>query len=398
LVLNLRGPVLERAGVVVLAVSMAGLACGGRGVVAVEVERVETRKVFRSTVTASGEIVAERYADVGSSVMGKLVSLPVREGDRVAKGQVVAGIDAVPASSERDAAAALLGAAEAEEAAATARAEDAAAALSRGRELSRQGLLPPAELETLQANAEAAAAQVDAAGRRAAQARAQLRRASDLLGKTEILSPLDGVVTRLPVREGEMVVIGIQNMPGTTIMTISDLSEVNAEVKVAEAEILNVRVGQPATVTLEALPRRRLEGEVVEVGASALPLVGTGAAAREFKVKVRVKGTASELRPGLTCDAEILVGEAAGALTVPLQAVVLRGEPDRERPGVFAVEGSSARFVPVETGMIGGLEIEIRRGIEAGREIVVGPWQSLRDLQDGAAIRRTGSPAAIGDR
>jgi HlyD family secretion protein len=184
-----------------------------------------------------------------------------------------------------------------------------------------------------------------------------------------------------------MVVIGIQNMPGTIIMTISDLALINAEVKVAEAEILNVHVGQAAAVTLEALPAREFAGEVVEVGASALPGVGTGAAAREFKVKVRVEDPQPGLRPGLTCDAEILVGEAKDALAVPLQAVVLRGVPGKEGPGVFAVDGRTARFVPVETGMIGGLEIEVKRGIDEGREIVAGPWQTLKDLQDGAAIR-----------
>jgi HlyD family secretion protein len=382
---------------VLLAVTSVGLAslapgCGRGATVEVELGRVEKRAVFRSTVTASGEIVAERYADVGSSVMGKLVSLPVKEGDRVRRGQVVARIDSVPASSDRDAAAALVRAVDADQAAARARAEDAARALARGRELRTQGLLPQADFDALQAAADAASAQADAAARRATQARAQLARAADLLGKTEIVSPLDGTVTRLPLREGEMVVIGIQNMPGTTIMTISDLAVINAEVKVAEAEILDVKVGQPATVTLEALPGRTFAGEVVEVGASALPLVGTGAAAREFRVKVRVKdppphGERQGLRPGLTGDAEILVGQTKDALAVPLQAVVLRGEAGRERPGVFVSEGKAARFVPVETGMIGGLEIEVRKGLEEGREIVAGPWQSLKDLQDGAAIR-----------
>ncbi|HEX9189631.1 MAG TPA: efflux RND transporter periplasmic adaptor subunit [Vicinamibacteria bacterium] len=353
----------------------------------VELARVERRAVLRSTVTASGEIVAERFADVGSSVMGKLVSLPVREGDRVRKGQVVARIDSVPAASERDAAAAVVRAVDAEQAAARARADEAARALARGKELRGQGLLPQADFDALTAAADAALAQADAAARRSAQARAQLARASDLVGKTEIVSPLDGVVTRLPLREGEMVVIGIQNMPGTTIMTISDLAAINAEVKVAEAEILNVRVGQEATVTLEALPGRTLAGEVVEVGASALPIVGTGAAAREFKVKVRIKEAPDGLRPGLTGDAEILVGEAKDALAVPLQSIVLRGEAGKERSGVFAAEGKTARFVPVETGMIGGLEIEVKQGLAEGREIVAGPWQSLKDLQDGAAIR-----------
>jgi HlyD family secretion protein len=359
----------------------------------VDAARVERRAVFRSTVTASGEVVAERYADVGSSIMGRLVSLPVKEGDRVRRGQVVARIDSVLASSDRDAAAALVRAVDADQAAARARAEGAARSLARGKDLRSHGLLPQSDFDGLEAEAAAAQAQADAAARRAAQARAQLARAADLLGKTEIAAPLDGTVTRLPVREGEMVVIGIQNMPGTTIMTISDLAVVNAEVKVAEAEILNVHVGQPATVTLEALPGRTFAGEVVEVGASALPVVGAGAAAREFKVKVRVKdpppygGQREGLRPGLTCDAEILVGEAKGALAVPLQAVVLRGEAGKERAGVFAVDGKAARFVPVETGMIGGLEIEVTKGLEEGREIVAGPWQSLKDMQDGAAIR-----------
>jgi HlyD family secretion protein len=371
---------------VLLAALALAPACRRAGV-EVEIGRVERRPVFRSMVTASGEIVAERYADVGSSVMGKLVSLPVREGHRVRRGQVVARIDRVPAASDRDAAAALVRAADAEQAAARARAGDAGRALARGKDLREKGLLPPADLEALQASADAAAAQAEAAGKRVVQARAQLARASDLVGKTEIVAPLDGTVTRLPVREGEMVVIGIQNMPGTTIMTISDLAVVNAEVKVAEAEILDVKVGQPATVTLEALPGRELAGEVVEVGASALPVVGTGAAAREFRVKVRLAETPEGLRPGLTGDARILVGEAKDTLAVPLQAVVLRGEAGKEKPGVFAVEGGRARFVPVETGMIGGLEIEVRSGVAAGREIVAGPWQSLKGLPDGAAVR-----------
>ncbi len=353
-----------------------------------DVDRIVRRAVFRSTVTASGEIVAVRYADVGSSVMGKLVSLPVKEGDRVREGQVVARIDAVPAASDAEAALALVRALEADALAVRTRAADASRALERGRALRAQGLLPPADLDALQAGADGALAEAQGADKRVGQARAQLARARDVLRKTEIVSPLSGIVTRLPVREGEMVVVGIQNMPGTTLMTISDLAQVNAEVKVAEAEILHIRAGESATLRLEALGGREIPGEVVEVGASALPVVGTGAAAREFKVKVRVKGAIDGLRPGLTCDSEILVGESRDALTAPLQAVVLRGEPGKERTGVFAVEGDVARFVPVEAGMIGGLEIEVA-GVTDGREIVVGPWQTLKDLQDGARLRPT---------
>jgi HlyD family secretion protein len=365
---------------------LVAASCRGGGALEVEAERVTRRAVFRSTVTASGEIVAVRYAEVGSSVMGKLVSLPVREGERVRKGQVVARIDPVPAASDRDAAQALVRAAEADLAAARARAEDADRAYRRARELSAERLLPRADLDAAQAASEAAGAEADAAGRREAQARAQLARATDLLRKTDILAPLDGVVTRLPVREGEMVVIGIQNMPGTTLMTISDLSGIDAEVKVAEADVLRVREGQPATVTLDAVPGREFAGQVTEVGASALPSTGSGAAAREFRVVVRLAHPDASLRPGLTCDAEILVGESKHALTVPLQAVVLRGTRGGEQTGVFAVEDGRAVFVPVEAGMIGGLEIEVK-GLAEGRSIVAGPWQTLRDLQDGAKIR-----------
>jgi HlyD family secretion protein len=140
-------------------------------------------------------------------------------------------------------------------------------------------------------------------------------------------------------------------------------------------------------VTLEALPDQVFAGRVTEVGASALPQLQAGAAAREFRVEIRIDGAEPGMRPGLTCDAEILVAERAGVTVVPLQAVVLRGGGEgTEERGVFTVEDGEARFVPVETGIIGGLEIEVA-GIAAGDEVVVGPYQVLRDLADGDAVR-----------
>jgi HlyD family secretion protein len=207
--------------------------------------------------------------------------------------------------------------------------------------------------------------------------------------KTEISAPIDGVVSSLQVREGEMVVIGIQNQPGTTLMTVSDLTAIDAEIKVAEADVLRLKVGQPATVTLEAITGRRFDGRVVEIGASALPVVGTTAAAREFRVVVRLDRPDASLRPGLTCDAEILTDEKANATTVPLQAVVIRpgaGPGAQDTSGVFVVEGDVARFKPVKTGIIGGLEIEVS-GLSEGTTVVTGPYQALRDLTDGGRIR-----------
>jgi HlyD family secretion protein len=183
-----------------------------------------------------------------------------------------------------------------------------------------------------------------------------------------------------------MVVIGIQNQPGTTLMTISDLAAINAEVKVAEADVLRLALGQPATITIEALPGRTFRGKVIEIGASALPQT-SGAAAREFRVVVRLEGADPGLRPGLTCDAEIVTAEKRNVSAVPLQAVVLRPSDRGDRAGVFVVDGDQVRFAPVTTGIIGGLDIEIS-GVEAGTPVVVGPFQTLRVLQEGARVRQ----------
>lgn len=403
---------------VALLIAVAGVALVSRGPrpTAVDLATVSKQEVFRSYVTASGEIVATTYADIGSSVMGKIVSLTVAEGDRVKAGQVLARIDPVQAQSAAAAALAQVQASEADAGAARkvlaaanadleqvrARQVDADANYRRQRGLADDGLVTAAQIDTAKATADATAAQVSAAQaavaragqsetaaqRRVALARAQLRGAQDILSKTEIVAPISGIVSRLQVREGEMVVIGIQNQPGTTLMTISDLSAIDAEVKVAEADVLRVKAGQSGQVTLEALPGRVFPGKVVEVGASALPVTGAGAAAREFRVVVRLDQPDPGLRPGLTCDAEILTSESRNVLTVPLQAVVLR--PDAggtgDRRGVFTVKDGRAVLAPVTTGAIGGLDVEVS-GIPEGANVVAGPFQVLRTLQDGTPVR-----------
>lgn len=394
---------------------------GGPAQVAVDLAAVTRTPVLQSFVTASGEIVATRYADIGSASMGRLVALAVKEGDRVTSGQLLARIDPVQAASSSDAATASLRALEADARGAAdqvraaqadldsarARATEAGQSLARARELRQAGLTPQADLDAAQANADSANALVasalasfqraeqsrDAADRRVAQGRAEGTRARDQLSKTEITAPIDGVITRLEVEEGEMVVIGVQNQPGTILMTVSDLSAINGEVKVAEADVLRLALGNPATVTLEAVPGQRYSGHVVEIGASALAQVGTQAAAREFKVKVRIDGDVARLRPGLTCDTEILVAEKKNTLTVPLQAVVQRPNPKAGSPGqsadvsgVFVVKGGVAAFAPVTTGILGGLSIEVE-GVAEGIEIVSGPFQALREMKDGSRVR-----------
>ena len=398
-------------------VLLAALAAGWRAtkgstdpsVTTAAVERVPS---LQSVVTASGEIVAARYADIGANLMGRLVALNVKEGDRVTAGQVLARIDPIQAGATADAAQAAVAALEAEARAgstaeraaqatleeARSRAAEAAKALTRATQLRDAGLMPAADFDRAEAAADAAAAQaasaaaaVDrsrqaavAAEQRVSQGRAERVRARDQLQKTEITAPIDGVVTRLDVEIGEMVVIGVQNQPGTILMTISDLNSINAEVKVAEADVMRLSVGQAASIALEALPGRRFPGRVAEIGASALPQIGAQAAAREFRVKVRLEAADVSLRPGLTCDAEIVAAERRRVLVAPLQAVVERDG----RPGVFVLNGDVARFTPVTTGIIGGLAIEID-GVAEGTVIATGPIQTLRLLTDGASIQRS---------
>lgn len=379
----------------------------------VEVEKASKRDIFRSYVTASGEIVATQYADIGSSSMGKIVGLPVREGQQVRQGDLLARIDPIQAAAEKDAADKQVSALSAEvesserqiQAArsqlerAQALLRDRELTLGRIRKLLTRGVSSQADLDQAKVNRDTASADLaaataelersqsalNAARERRLQAKAQLVRAADTFTKTEIRAPMSGIVSRLRVRLGEMVVIGIQNQPGTTLMTISDLSGVNAEVKVAEADILRVELGRQASVTLDAVPDRRFAGEVIEVGTSALAQAGAGAAAREFKVVIRLKDPDPGFRPGLTCDAEILTDEIEHAVTVPLQSVVLRTREGEERTGVFVPESGTARFAPVTAGIVGGLDISVE-GISPGTEIITGPFQVLRDLEDGARV------------
>ena len=396
--------------VVAVAAALAWRARSGDRGVLVTTAVAERVPVLQSQVTASGEIVASRYAEIGANVMGRLVSLTVKEGDAVRAGQVVARIDPAQAASTVDAADASLAAQQADAKAATSqvraaqaaldeaqsRAAESRSALERAKQLREAGLIAAADFDRIAATDAAATAQVASARAsveraqqtaaagdgRVAQGRAERARARDQLSKTDITAPIDGVVTRLDVEVGEMVVIGVQNQPGTILMVISDLSAINAEVKVAESDVMRLATGMPASVTLEAIPNQRFPGRIVEIGASALPQLGAQAAAREFRVRVRLDPVTTPLRPGLTCDAEIVAAERRNALAVPLQSVVERNG----QSGVFTIVDGKARFTPVKTGIIGGLSIEVD-GVADATTIVSGPIQATRDLADGAAVR-----------
>ena len=243
----------------------------------------------------------------------------------------------------------------------------------------------------------------------------------DLYNRTIAVAPFDGIVTNEPPREGEMVVTGIQNTEGSTLMTIADMSVVTADVKVDETDIVNVQLGQPAEVTVDALPNKVFKGHVTEVGDQAL-LRSTGVAtsqsttgteeAKDFRVVVTLDGTFDDLRPGLSCTAKITTAHKTDVLALPIQALTMHDPAtDNAKPGdvqasstnpnsktnpiqgVFVVHKDAhgklrANFVPVTTGITGATDIEVLSGVNNGDEIVTGPYKTLRDLKQGALLKR----------
>jgi HlyD family secretion protein len=241
----------------------------------------------------------------------------------------------------------------------------------------------------------------------------------DLYNRTIAVAPFDGIVTNEPLREGEMVVTGIQNTEGSTLMTIADMSVVTADVKVDETDIVNVQLGQPAEITVDALPNKVFKGHVTEVGDQAL-LRSTGVAtsqsttgteeAKDFRVVVTLDGTSDDLRPGLSCTAKITTAHKTDVLALPIQALTMHdpatdnskpgavqaaSTPPKSNPvqGVFVVQKDDhgrlrAKFVPVTTGITGATDIEVLSGLNNGEEIVTGPYKILRDLKGGALLKR----------
>jgi HlyD family secretion protein len=265
-----------------------------------------------------------------------------------------------------------------------------------------------------------AKAQVDSAQGHIAQTDATLTRASDVLQKTVYAAPYAGVVTNLPVREGETVVIGIQNAPGSTLMTLADMSVITAEVKVDETDIVNVALGQPAEVTIDAIPKKIFHAKVTEIGDNAI-VRSTGVAtsqstsasqeAKDFKVVVTLSDPPEDLRPGLSTTAKITTATRSNVVTIPIQALTIRRQedletsekgsvqaaaPQKDAPkdkkndeiqGVFVIRNKKAEFVPVQTGVAGTTDIEVLSGLKDGDEIVTGSYKVLRTMKPGTSVK-----------
>src|SRR5579864_2652434 len=420
------------------------------------VTTVQSGKVQRedlaTVVSASGEIKPKTYVNVGANAFGKITRLYVKEGDRVKRGQLLAQLENVQSSADVNANEASLQAAETDALAADAGLKTAQADLvraqadydrnkldwDRAQSLFKDGLISKSDFDSrknawatadaglvqAQARVAQAKAQKDSADKHIAQGRANLTRVTDVLHKTSYNAPYDGVVTNLPVREGETVVMGIQNAPGSTLMTIADMSIITAEVMVDETDIVNVHLGQPAEVTIDAIPKKIFHGTVSVIGDNAI-VRSSGVStsqqataseeAKDFKVVVNVHDAPPDLRPGLSTTAKITTATRSRALAVPIQSLTLRtktqleqqnnapgsvhaaapvpkevaskGKKEDDLQGVFVIRNKKAVFIPVTTGITGTTDIEVLDGLKEGDEVITGSYKVLRTLRPGSSVK-----------
>ena len=465
---------------VLLTIGLIVLVAGGvfgsikynqRGIVGVQTGKV-LRQDLTSVVTASGEIKPKNYINLGANTFGPapITEILVKEGDRVRKGEVVAKLESVQANADvtaqkaaietalADSAAAEAGVKSMEDGVQTAQAtlERSKAELGRTKsnldratELYNAKLLAKQDYDQKKAEYETAVAaisegearlaqarsqqaqsrqQLDSSNKRIAQLRANLTRYSDVLEKYFVTSPIDGIITNLPVRVGETVVPGVQNSAASTIMTVADMSLITAEVKVDETDIVNVKLGQHADVTIDAMPSQTFYGHVVEIGNTAI-LRSTGLAAsqsttsnqeaKDFKVVIALDNPPPDIRPGLSCTGKITTATRQRILTIPLQALTVRQRGDLEPPnknnsvqaaatnpldekakkeelqGVFVIHNGKAEFRKVATGITGATDIEVLNGLEEGDQIVTGSYKVIRTLRNFAKVKVDNKPPVV---
>jgi HlyD family secretion protein len=444
------GAVVVLGGIVLFSVNQAN-----KGVVTVQTAKVANQDSLVSLVTASGEIKPTTYTNVTAQGFGRITAILVKEGDKVKKGDKLLLQENVQATADVQAQSAAVNSAESGVQAAEgsfkaaqsdltsqqANLERAKLDFERGQGLLKDGLIPKQDFDQRKTTFDGAAAAVESARSRVQSLKAQLdqtrsqvnqgravgKRLEDVLQKTTYTSPINGIVSYLPERVGDFVVPGMQNANGSFIMTLSDMSIVTAEVKVDETDIVNVKMGQEADVTIDAVPGKIFKGKVTEIGSQAV-LRSSGLTttqtttstqeAKDFKVVVTLANPPENLRPGLSTTAKIKTAERKNVVAIPIQALAVRtrkdleeaakntkkqsssnvtlaappppapGDPKKDEvQGVFVVNGNKAVFLSVETGIAGVTDIEITKGLKAGDEIVVGSYKALRTLKPESQVK-----------
>jgi HlyD family secretion protein len=401
---------------------------------AVNVESIQKRDL-QAIVSASGKIQPQRLVNISADTMGRVTDLRVEEGQRVQKGQFLLQIDPRNLTTAYNQTQASLAAARSQMESLRVSIESTKTALkqaqdqfARQQQLFKQGLTPKETLDNAenlvrmrQSDVTSQERQIETQRLRMTQEQATVENAKLNLSKVRIESPITGIITRRNIEEGETVVIGTMNNAGTVLLTVADMSVIEAEVEVDETDIPNVKLGQKAKVTIDAMGGKSFQGKVTEIGNSPIQAAGSTAAsqATNFKVKVTLDGEVPDVRPGFTATAEITTATRAGVVAVPIQATTVRekivdkdgnmvpeenptgkrrtvtpaaaelkpGQERKELEGVFVVKDNKAVFTPVKTGIAGEKYFEVLSGAKPGDQVIVGPFSSVRELADGAAVK-----------
>ncbi|PYQ11391.1 MAG: hypothetical protein DMH00_08445 [Acidobacteria bacterium] len=431
-----RGKKIAIAGTVVLAIAAlvaVNLKFERRKRVTVQTEKIAMRRL-KSVVTASGKIKPKKQVNISASTIGKVTKLAVAEGDLVTQGQFLLEIDPAPLAEQVSALKSSIASARAALTQSHASKEQSKVELNRLIVLKKDDLATDQDIDRARTNVEVETAREEAAQKEIDRLQANLRGASHQLSQVTFRAPLAGLITVMNIEEGENVITGTMNNPGTVLMTIADLSEIEAEIDVDETDVVGVRIGQPATVSIDAFPDKKFKAEVVKVGNSAVTgsSVNPAEQTTNFRVTLALRERVPGIKPALSCSASITTATRDSTLSVPIQALTIRtlpgpkdktGSPapspgkatalraasnpspsassgadpldeetdesrkEKEKEGVFLVKDGVAHFVPVKTGISGERFFEVLEGLKDGDEVVTGTYQVIRDLKDGDAVK-----------
>ena len=387
-----------------------------------KVESVQLASVRREDVTsrvrAPGKIEPKTQVKISADVPGKVIVLNVKEGDSVHRGQLLLQLDDTQYRSAHQQSLAALAAAKARVREAESALRVSEAAFGRQRALFEQKLLSQAEWDNASNAHEGARVALATAQEDVARAAAASAAAADNLSKCRFVAPFDGVVSALNVEKGEIVITGTMNNPGTQILVVSDLSGMLVRAEVDETDVVDMRVGQTARISVDAFPDTTFPGTVVEIGNTAKrSAISSVEGQTNFEVKVVFDHQVPSIRPGMTADVEIATGTHERTLAVPIQSVVIRtqsqldraarknvkrakpspglsadedtvGRRDPEISGVLVAKDGVVRFVPVRTGLTSETMIEVMGAIQPGDVVVSGPYKALRELKPGTKVKK----------
>ena len=406
-----RSKLLVGAGAAVVIVGFVVISAAARRDRGQEV-RFETtgRRDLVAAVTASGKIQPKKKVDVSADITGRITKIAVREGDLVKQGQFLIQIDPTIYEANLQQAAATMASAQAAAVQAKANLDQSERALRRTKELHTQSpnLISTEQLEQAQTAFDIAESNLNAAQHQVEQARAAMQSARDNLRKTTLIAPMTGRVTRLAVEEGEVAVPSTFSKDIGLLLTVSDLSVIQAKVKVDETDVVRVHLGDSVEVSIDAFPDTGFIGRVTKVSDSSVrdatsAATGQNDRAVDYEVEITLDKPPSDIRPDLSATARIVTDTRKHALSIPIIALTVRenkagatesrpadtaaARKKKETEGVFVVKDGVANFRQVKVGIAGDEYFEVTEGLKPGETIVAGPYQAIRDLKEGARVR-----------